>query len=125
MTVQELYEKIGGDFNAAKKILPSDALVARFVVKLLKDGSIQKLRDGVAAGDGKAIFEGAHALKGVTANLGLTTLVRTRSLAPYVADEYRPGRERTLSDDELDAKIDELNAKFDSTSEEIASFQAQ
>ncbi|MBR1842858.1 MAG: Hpt domain-containing protein [Oscillospiraceae bacterium] len=122
MTVQELYEKIGGDFNAAKKILPSDALVARFVVKLLKDGSIQKLRDGVAAGDGKAIFEGAHALKGVTANLGLTTL---SDLAAEIADEYRPGRERTLSDDELDAKIDELNAKFDSTSEEIASFQAQ
>lgn len=122
MTVQELYEKIGGDFNAAKKILPSDALVARFVVKLLKDGSIQKLRDGVAAGDGKAIFEGAHALKGVTANLGLTTL---SDLAAEIADEYRPGRERTLSDDELVAKIDELNAKFDSTSEEIASFQAQ
>lgn len=122
MTVQELYEKIGGDFNAAKKILPSDALVARFVVKLLKDGSIQKLRDGVAAGDGKAIFEGAHALKGVTANLGLTTL---SDLAAEIADEYRPGRERTLSDDELGAKIDELNAKFDSTSEEIASFQAQ
>lgn len=122
MTVQELYEKIGGDFNAAKKILPSDALVARFVVKLLKDGSIQKLRDGLAAGDGKAIFEGAHALKGVTANLGLTTL---SDLAAEIADEYRPGRERTLSDDELGAKIDELNAKFDSTSEEIASFQAQ
>lgn len=122
MTVQELYEKIGGDFNAAKKILPSDALVARFVVKLLKDGSIQKLRDGVAAGNGKAIFEGAHALKGVTANLGLTTL---SDLAAEIADEYRPGRERTLSDDELGAKIDELNAKFDSTSEEIASFQAQ
>ncbi|MBQ6757301.1 MAG: Hpt domain-containing protein [Oscillospiraceae bacterium] len=122
MTVQELYEKIGGDFNAAKKILPSDALVARFVVKLLKDGSIQKLRDGVAAGDSKAIFEGAHALKGVTANLGLTTL---SDLAAEIADEYRPGRERTLSDDELGAKIDELNAKFDSTSEEIERFQAQ
>lgn len=122
MTVQELYEKIGGNFDAAKKILPSEALIGRFVVKLLKDGSMQKLRDGVAAGDGKAIFEGAHALKGVTANLGLQNI---SGLAAEIADEFRTGRERSLSDEELQAKLDELNAKFDAASEEIAKFQAQ
>ncbi|MBQ4427014.1 MAG: Hpt domain-containing protein [Oscillospiraceae bacterium] len=122
MTVQELYEKIGGNFDAAKKILPSEALIGRFVVKLLKDGSMQKLRDGVAAGDGKAIFEGAHALKGVTANLGLQNI---SDLAAEIADEFRTGRERSLSDEELQAKLDELNAKFDAASEEIAKFQAQ
>ena len=122
MTVQELYEKIGGNFDAAKKILPSEALIGRVVVKLLKDGSMQKLRDGVAAGDGKAIFEGAHALKGVTANLGLQNI---SDLAAEIADEFRTGRERSLSDEELQAKLDELNAKFDAASEEIAKFQAQ
>ena len=39
MTVQELYERIGGNYAAAKRILMNDTLIARFVAKLPEDKS--------------------------------------------------------------------------------------
>ena len=40
----------------------------------LADANFDKLREAVAAGDAKAAFEAAHALKGVAGNLALTPI---------------------------------------------------
>ena len=37
MTVEELYEQIGGDYQQAIRRLMNDAFVAQFIVKLLDD----------------------------------------------------------------------------------------
>ena len=43
MTVQELYESIGGSYDSAKRILPMDQLIAKFVVRFLDDKSFEKI----------------------------------------------------------------------------------
>ena len=51
MTIQELYEKIGGSYESAKKILPTDKMLGKFVQKFLTDKSCEKLMTAAAADD--------------------------------------------------------------------------
>ena len=121
MTVQELYESIGGSYDSAKRILQMDMLIGKFVVKFLDDKSFEKIEAAARAGDGSGIFEGAHAMKGVCANLGLDSLSQAASV---LAEEFRPGRERTMDDAEVQAKIAELKVRYDRTMEGIRQFSA-
>ena len=121
MTVQELYESIGGSYDSAKRILPMDQLIAKFVVKFLDDKSFEKIEAAAQTGDGSGIFEGAHAMKGVCANLGLDSLSQAASV---LAEEFRPGHDRTMDDAEVQAKIAELKVRYEQTMEGIRQFSA-
>lgn len=121
MTVQELYESIGGSYDSAKRILPMDQLIAKFVVKFLDDKSFEKIETASQTGDGSGIFEGAHAMKGVCANLGLDSLSQAAS---ELAEEFRPGHDRTMDDAEVQAKIAELKVRYEQTMEGIRQFSA-
>ena len=122
MTVQELYERVGGNYEAAKRILMNDTLIARFVVKLPEDGSFEKLSAAAETMDAQGLFEGAHAMKGVCANLGLNELSRGAS---ELAEEFRPGSTRKLSDDEVRQRVEALRVLYVRTQDGIRSFAAQ
>lgn len=122
MTVQELYDRIGGDYDAAKRILPMDKLIAKFVVKFLDDQSFAKLAAGWESKDPAGIFDGAHAIKGVCANLGL---MRLSAQASALAEEYRPGNARTMDDAEVERRIGELTAEYEQALEGIRAFAAE
>ena len=119
MTVQELYESIGGSYDSARRILPMDQLIAKFVVKFLDDKSFEKIETASQTGDGSGIFEGAHAMKGVCANLGLDSLSQAAS---ELAEEFRPGNTRTMDDAAVAAKVAELKVLYDRTMEGIQKF---
>ena len=74
MTTQELYNQIGGSYDSAKKILQMDRLIGKFILKFLDEKSCAKLLNAYQANDPVGMFEGAHAMKGVCANLGLDKL---------------------------------------------------
>lgn len=74
MTIQELYVKIGGDFNDVLTRLSKDSLVERFALMYLSDGSFDILMKSVESGNISEEFRAAHSLKGVSANLGFTEL---------------------------------------------------
>lgn len=122
MTTQELYENIGGSYASAKRTMMMDKMINRFVLKFLDDKSYQKLMDGKAASDPTIIFEGAHALKGVAANLGFDEL---SGLVSEVAEEYRPGNTPAMSPAELDKRFAEITALYDRTIAGIKQFQAE
>lgn len=122
MTVQELYTHIGGSYDSAKKILQMDKLISKFILKFLDDKSCQRLMDARSSGDSAAMFEGAHALKGVCANLGLNSLSEKAS---EIAEEFRPGHSRSLSDDELNARLNSIQSEYDSIIAGIAQFKAE
>lgn len=121
MTVEELYHEIDGSYESAKKTLMMDKMIARFVVKLLDDPSCKKLLDAYGTGDAAGTFEGAHAMKGVCANLGLLKLSR---LASDIAEEFRPGNTRRLTDEELAQKVADLRDLYGKTIEGISCFAA-
>ena len=119
MTVQELYEQIGGNYESAKRILMNDALIARFIPKLLNDTSCERLMAAEPDMDEKGLFEGAHAMKGVYANLGLDALSRAAS---EIAEEFRPGNPRRMSDEEVRSRLADIRAQYDRAIEGIRSF---
>ena len=77
MTIEECYEKIGGNFAEAKERLINEKMINRFVGMFLKDQSFAELKTAMEAGDREAAFRGAHTLKGVCQNLGFTSLYET------------------------------------------------
>ena len=122
MTIQELYEKIGGSYESAKKILPSDRMIGKFVQKFLTEGSCEKLLAAHEAGDETGMFEASHALKGVCANLGLNELSRRAS---EISEEYRPTNQKTMSPDEVNRRFAELKELYERTIAGIKEFAAQ
>ena len=111
MTLQELYESIGADYDQATRVLRMDKLIDKHIRKLTNNGVVDSL---IAAGDAMdptQLFETAHAVKGVCANLGLTKISEEAS---RIAEEYRPGNPRTCSDEQVKdmlANIGEMYGK--------------
>ena len=70
MTLQEFYDRIGGDYKATISRLPSEALIKKFVLKYPGDPSFNQLKDALA-------FRASHTLKGVAQNLGMDRLYKT------------------------------------------------
>ena len=122
MTVQELYEKIGGSYESVKKILPTDKMIGKFVQRFLTEQSCGKLFAAHEAGDETGMFEASHALKGVCANLGLDELSRRAS---EISEEYRPTKQKTMSPDEVNQRMAELKELYERTIAGIQEFAAQ
>ncbi len=121
MTVKELYDSIGGSYESAQRILPTEQLIGKFIVRFLDDTSCQRLLDASAGGDSKAIFEAAHSMKGVCANLGLNNLSEA---AGVITEEFRPGKTPTLTPEELAQRMEALKADYGHAIEEIRKFAA-
>ena len=102
MTLQELYEKIGGDYEQAMRVLRMDKLLDKHIRKFANNDVVEKLINCENDFDPTVLFESSHAIKGVCANLGLTKISDTAS---DIAEEFRPGNERKMSDDEVKEKI--------------------
>ena len=75
MTIQECYQKLGGEFAQVEKRLPSVSLVRKFSIKFLDDDSYSKLCLAVQNGQREEAFRAVHTLKGVSANLGFSRLL--------------------------------------------------
>ncbi len=121
MTVEELYKVIGGDYEQAKRVLRIDKLIDKHIRRLADNSLFEKLFMARESLDKTAVFEAGHAIKGVCANLGLVTLSR---MASDLTEEFRDGAVRKMSDDEVRAKIDEIEAMCNRTIEGIREYAA-
>ena len=74
MTLQECYEKMGGDYAEVFARLAKEERIAKYVVKFLEDPTYQMLCEARESGDDKAVFLTIHTLKGVSQNLGFGRL---------------------------------------------------
>ena len=122
MTLQELYEDIGGSYDSVKRILPMDKLIEKFILKFPEDKSFEKLSEAWKGRDGQGMFDGAHMMKGVCANLGLD---RLSAAASEIAEEFRPGNARRLNDAELDRRMEELTALYERTVSGIRGYSTE
>jgi HPt (histidine-containing phosphotransfer) domain-containing protein len=121
MTIQELYDQIGGNYEHAQQIMKMDKMISKYLLKLTDSGVCENLRKAAEDMDASALFESAHAMKGVCGNLGLDELA---AAVGEITEEFRPGAERKLSDDELKAKLDEVFALYDKTAAGINDYKA-
>ena len=74
MTLQECYQKMGGNYSDVKSRLIKEERIEKFVIRFLEDDSFQKLCEARAAENPGEVFRAVHTLKGVSQNLGFTRL---------------------------------------------------
>ena len=74
MTVQEMYEALGSDYNALKTRLASEKLIKKLLAKYPNDKNYGMLEEGMAEKDFDKCFTAAHTIKGVASNLGFDRL---------------------------------------------------
>ncbi|MCR5122968.1 MAG: hypothetical protein K6B74_11175 [Ruminococcus sp.] len=120
MTIQELYSEIDGDYEQAVRVLRMDKLIDKQIRKLTKNGVVDALLDAGKSPEPTELFEKAHAMKGVCANPGLVTL---SEMASEIAEEFRPGNPRTLSDPEVSSKLAEIAALYGKTADGIRKYE--
>ena len=70
--------------------------------------------------DAEQLFESAHAMKGVCANLGLDALA---SAADEITEEFRPGNPRKLSDAVVREKVEAVLTRFRNTLQGIEAYE--
>ena len=75
MITIDTLQQFGADTRQGlERCMNNEAFYLRLVNMGLDDKNFDKLKQAVRAGDRKAAFEAAHALKGVMSNLSLTPL---------------------------------------------------
>ncbi len=120
MTLRELYQNIDGDYEQALRVLRMDKLIDKHIRKLTQNGVVESLLAAGETMDRTQLFETAHAVKGVCANLGLTKL---SAAASEITENYRPGNEPRYSDAEIREKLDALSALYAQTAAGIALYE--
>ena len=120
MTLQELYEKIGGDYEQALRVLRVEKLVDKHIRKFTENGVVEALLASRQEKDPGVWFERAHAVKGICANLGLNDL---SAAAAAISDDFRPGSDRKLSDEEIDSLLNRVEELYQKTAEGIAQYK--
>ena len=120
MTLKELYALIDGDYDRAMNVLRIEKLLDKHIRRFPQNGIVDSLVSAGTSMDANGIFESAHALKGVCANLGL---VKMASEASELTEEFRPGSTRKLSDGDIRAKISAINEMYKKASEGIRLYE--
>jgi len=105
MTLQECYEKMGGDYAEVLERLGSAERIGKYVVKFLEDPTYQMLCGVKAAGDDESVFLQIHTLKGVSQNLGFGKLYE----ASYEMTEAVRGGKPLLDEVLFDAVTEAYN----------------
>ena len=122
MTLQELYQNIDGNYDHAVQIMRMEKLIARYISKFPNSGVNEALQEAGKTLEPAKMFETAHAMKGVCANMGLDKL---SAAAGEICEEFRPGNARGISDDEIRAKLAEVDAMYRRTVEGIHAYEQQ
>ena len=122
MTLKDLYQEIGGNYDQAMRILRMERLLNKHICKFSANVSVEALLSAGETMDAQQMFESAHALKGVSGNLGLTRLYE---LSTELSEEFRPGNARQLSDAEVAEKLSEIKELHEKTADAIKRYQAE
>lgn len=93
-------EEGGADVDVTlKRFMGNEAIYMKFILKFLDDKNYDMIMDSLAKKDYAGAFAGAHSLKGVSGNLGLTPVYEVSSLITELL--------RDKQDEEVD--IEKLN----------------
>ena len=84
------YAQIGGDLEGVRSRLMTDERIEKFIGIFAEDPSFGNLRTALDEGDLKEAFRAAHTMKGISRDMGFTSL---SDIAAELADVLRPDEE--------------------------------
>ena len=71
-TVRKQMEENGADVETTlKRFMGNEKMYMKYIMKFLDDKNFDSIRENLESQNYEAVFNAAHTLKGVTANLGL------------------------------------------------------
>ena len=117
MTLQECYEKLGGDYAAVSARLPSEKFIQKYVLKFADDKTMELLESSFAGGDYDEAFRAAHTIKGMCQNLAFNTLLASSSA---LTEALRGGRSP-----EAPTLYEKVLADYETTAGAIAAYKEQ
>ena len=116
MTLRECYAALEGNCDEVLNRLRSEALVQKFVLKFLADGSYELLCSSMESENYPEAFRAAHTIKGVCQNLDFTRLYRSSSeLSDALRNGFTP---------EAPALAERVEADYRQTVEAIRAYKA-
>lgn len=112
LTIEKLRE-FGADVEEGiQRCVGSEQLYLQLMPMVLSEPHFEMLQQAIEAGDHKAAFESAHALKGVLGNLSLTPLFdRASEITELLRHDSEADYPALVSG--LMEKMDEFKALFD------------
>ena len=110
MTLGERDDSIGADDDQARRVMRVEKLMDKHIRRFPTNDAVARLIACRETMDPKELFESAHASKGLCANLGMVAISEKASA---VAEQFRVGNTRTMSDDEVKALLDEIEVLYD------------
>ena len=113
MTIREMYDALGSDFDALLGRLMKEELVERLVKKYTADTNMELLEKSLGQKDYEEAFRAVHTLKGLAMNLGFDKLAASAS---ELTEDLRF---------EKYGRIDELFGKVKADQEEVLSYIAR
>lgn len=121
MTIQECYEKMGGDLNDVMSRLMTEQRVAKFMLRFPADPSYNGLIASLDEQKYEDAFRFAHTIKGVAQNLGFQKLyLSVNELTEALRPTHElPAREVILS------LLEPVKADYQKTIDTIAAFQSE
>lgn len=122
MTLQELYKEIDGDYEQATKVLRIDKLIDKHIRRFPSNTIFNNLEEAENKKDGNAIFESAHAIKGVCSNLGL---VKCANMASILSEEFRNGNSRKMNDNEVKVIVGNVLAYYNKAKVVIKKYESE
>lgn len=96
MTLEELYQEIGGNYQEIMERLRTEERIRKFVLLFLKDTSYQTFLHGLEQGNTQEAFRAVHTLKGVCMNLSFDSLYQISSEITEFLREGNLGRAAQL-----------------------------
>lgn len=102
MTLESCYAMMGGDLEGVRGRLRSDERVAKFVSMFPHDESFAALERAMAEKAWPEAFRAAHTLKGVSRDLGFTTLFEA---SDELASVLRPAKDGNAVDEQAAAVL--------------------
>lgn len=96
MTLQEFYSRLGCDYQAMFKHIPSQQMIRKFLLLYEQDTTVANLQRCVEACDWPEAFQAAHTLKGIALNLGLSPLAAAASTLTETLRGGKPLTDHTL-----------------------------
>lgn len=113
MSLESLYDAVGGNLEEVRGRLQSDERIEKFVKIFMADTTYQLLMDSHASGNVQDEFRAAHTLKGTSRDMGF---MRIHEPAFKLADALRPNDEGNPTAPEL---VDDLEAQVTEAYEEL------
>lgn len=122
MTLEELYNQIGGDYEEAIGRMRMEKLVDRFIVRFLDDTSCADMLAGWEAGDDEAAFNAAHTAKGLCANLAITSLAEP---ATVLTEALRPGNDDLRASTDVEGLMTQFREAYENAVSCISAYVEQ